>query len=311
MGKHKINNLLLSLPLVNFKQVAASLRLFKVKPKLQPASILPPDDCWLCIVQWACPTCLSGVCATTSMQTNRHIPQGIWLSQVNLTQPHSSIKGYFEQMSGGGLRVLVKCLRVCVLSVKQREIVVRDDTADPLLYLSWRTRSIGVVRRIRCMLCLFPQPKERHSSQRSPLCSCLKITSSHTCFPSAWLLLSLFSVSLAFFFFSPHFLPPFPMSPDPCIYHSPNPLWRVHVVPVNKNTVWIFSGASSRRNIWRLMCTLLIVDSDVLTEVTFISSAQQPQLKRTRIKQGCTCEAIAHDLFQYQESHWYSDKFLL
>lgn len=180
----------------------------------------------------------------------------------------------------------------------------------PLLYLSWRTRSVGVVRRIRCMLCLFPQPKERHSSQRPPLCCCLKITSSHTCFPSAWLLLSLFSVSLA--------------PPPPHIFSLPSPYPPIHAFIIArtrfedcmlflsiKTQYGFFSGASSRRNIWRLMCTLLIVDSDVLSEVTFISSAQQPQLKRTRIKQRCTCEAIAHDLFQYQESHWYSDKFLL
>lgn len=34
-------------------------------------------------------------------------------------------------MSRGALRVLVKCLRICVLcSVKQKEIVVQEDTAD-------------------------------------------------------------------------------------------------------------------------------------------------------------------------------------
>lgn len=148
MGKNQINNLLLSLPLVDCEQVTSSLRLLKVKPKVQPASALPKDDCWLCIVQWACPTCLSGVCATTSMQTNRNIPRGIWLSQVNLTQPHSSIKGYFGQMSGGALRVLVKCLRVCAPSVKQRQTAVQDDTTD--LYLEWRTRAVGLVRQIRC-----------------------------------------------------------------------------------------------------------------------------------------------------------------
>ncbi len=36
MSKNKTNNLLLSLPLVNFEQMASPLRLFKVKPKLQP-----------------------------------------------------------------------------------------------------------------------------------------------------------------------------------------------------------------------------------------------------------------------------------
>lgn len=56
------------------------------------------------------------------------------------------------------------------------------------------------------------------------------------------------------------------------------------------------------------MCTLLIVDSDVSSKVTFISRAQPPQLERTHIKQQCTWEVVAHNLFQYQESCWYSDK---
>lgn len=50
-------------------------------------------------------------------------------------------------MSGGALRVLVKCLRVCAPSVKQRETAVRDDTAD--LYLEWSTRAVGLVMQIR------------------------------------------------------------------------------------------------------------------------------------------------------------------
>lgn len=129
--------------------------------------MLPRDDCWLCTVQWACPTCLSGVCAKTSMQTNRHVPQGIWLSLVNLTQPHSPIKGYFGQMSRGSLRVLVKCLRVCVFSVKQREIVVQDDTTDLFSTFSRQQRSVWVARQFRCALHILLQPTDCRSARRS------------------------------------------------------------------------------------------------------------------------------------------------
>lgn len=147
MGKtkrKKINNLLQFSP-VNFEQVPSSLQLFKVKPK--PSSILPEDDCQLCTVQWAHLTCLSGICTAASVQTNRHIPWGIWLSQVNLTQPHSSIKVYFGQMSGGGVRVLVKCLSG--LSIKRRVIVVL-----PLVVSTLRS----------CTRCTH-QPKEQLSSR--------------------------------------------------------------------------------------------------------------------------------------------------
>lgn len=95
-------------------------------------------------------------------------PSGIWLNQVNLTQPHSPIKGYFGQMSGGGLRVLVKCLRVCAFSVKHKEIVVQDDTADLFYTLSQQHGSVWVSRQIRIMLCIFSQLTECHSSQQPP-----------------------------------------------------------------------------------------------------------------------------------------------
>lgn len=103
------------------------------------------------------------------------------------------------------------------------------------------------------------------------MCVFLKITSSHT--PSQTVLA--FACYIFFYFFKYIFtLHSCLLSvPSPCINLSTTPLWRVHVVLVNKNTIWIFLRPGPRRNIWRLICTLLIVDSDVLSEVTFISIA--------------------------------------
>lgn len=87
----------------------------------------------------------------------------------------------------------------------------------------------------------------------------LKITSSLTfssfCLTSSSNFFFLFSLFLYFC------LSPFSPSPSPCIYHSLTPLWRVHAVPVNKNTIWIFlrPTAGETYEDWYVHCLWLTV----------------------------------------------------
>lgn len=162
--------------------------------------------------------------------------------------------------------------------------------------------SVRAARRIRYMLCVFP------STYRVSLLSAatiwcafgLKITSSHTCF----LLSVVFSFhfqSLPFHIFSlPSWLPSLP--PPPCIYLRLTLLWRVHGVPVNKNTIWIFLRPAPEETYedWYVLCLLLTVTfrARLLLLAAHKNSSWRGHVSNRR----CTCEVTAHNLFQYRDT---------
>lgn len=107
---------------------------------------------------------------------------------------------------------------------------------------------------------------------------CLKITSLHTRFPSAWLHRVFFTFTHYIFHYMIYLPRSFcffnlPLCPYVHAFVLVWPLFSEYMLFLSIRTQYRFrSGAGSRRNIWRLICTLRIVDSDVLSEVTFIRS---------------------------------------
>lgn len=210
-------------------------------------------------------------------------------------------------MSGGGLRILVKCFSsVCVFfSVRQKESVAQDDTAD-LHSTFGRLRQSREVDQMYAACIFSPQPTECHSCQRPPFDALLFKNNSlaylfsFSLTPSHWG----FSLSTCYMFFSTFFFLPSSSVPPLHTFILVWPqLWGVHVVPVNKKHNMDFFFWPAPEETYEDWYVLWLLLTATFWARLLLLAAHRSRSWRGHISnRGCARKAPAHNLFQDQKA---------
>lgn len=135
------------------------------------------------------------------------------------------------------------------------------------------------------------------------MCLCLKITSSHTCFLPPWIPIRpvLFSPALTIFlhiFSFPvfHFLAP-PLCLPPHAFILLSACFEEHMLYLSIKTQYGFHWGQLQKKHIKIDMYIACCWQLRFERRYFYYQQRQLQLKRTHIKQRCTCGDIAHNLF--------------